>query len=282
MPNAVKARAAEGDRAPGLIDNSAVFATHFHFASAASLKFAGSPADAEFVDGPVMGDMGLAITNQFSVGLWVKWNETPNTFQGIANATSSWQGLNDGWGLYWSDNGFPEVTFFVNQWNGNFALATADDANAWNFMVGVYDGTLGSDNIKLYINGVVGATTDDFTGTVTQPAKVQLGQTANDMTAAVATDWAVGNLDELGLWNTALSSDAITTLYNNGAPTNLIVNSGDYMASGNLGLWWRCGEALDSNTQFGINDRSVFGNSNPGTMIAMEDEDIDTVDFAGA
>lgn len=282
MPNAVKARAAEGDRAPGLIDNSAVFATHFFFESAASLKFAGSSADAEHVDGPVMSNMGLAITNQFSVGIWVKWDVSapPNSFQGIANATSSWQGLNDGWGLYWFSD--TQVTFFVNQWNGNFARSAVGDVNAWNFMVGVYDGTLGSDNVKLYVNGVLGTPTDDFTGNVTQPAKVQLGQTGNDMTGAVSNDWAVGNLDEFGLWNTALSSDAITTLYNNGAPTNLLANSGDYMASGNLGLWWRCGEALDSNTQFGINDRSVFGNSNPGTMIAMEDEDIDTVDFAGA
>lgn len=94
--------------------------------------------------------------------------------------------------------------------------------------------------------------------------------------------FVIGNLDEFGLWNTALSSDAITTLYNSGFPINLTVNTGNYMAGDNLGLWWRCGESGDSNTPDGINDRSAFGNSNPGTMTAMEDSDIDTVDFAGA
>lgn len=64
--------------------------------------------------------------------------------------------------------------------------------------------------------------------------------------------------------------------------TNLTVNTGDYMAAGNLVLWWRCGEAGDSNTSNGINDQSAVGNSNPGNMVNMEDSDIDFVDFAGA
>ena len=280
MPNAVRSRAATGDRSPGLIDTSAIFASHFYFASAASLNFGGGD---EYVTGPSMNNLGLTFTNQFSVGLWVKWSseDTPDVFQGIANATLTWQGLSDGWGMYWQTA--TEVSFFVNQWNGNFArFAGISDVNDWNFMVGVYDGTLGSDNVKLYVNGVLGATTDDFTGNVTQSAKVEIGQTANDMTNSGAGDWTIGNLDEFGLWNTALSEDAITTLYNSGAPTNMAINSGNYMAAANLALWWRCGEAGDSNTSNGINDRSVAGTSNPGTMVDMEDEDIDTVVFAGA
>jgi len=268
MSNVVSARAAEGDRAPSPIDATTVFATHFFFESAASLNFGGTN---EHVVGPSLDALGLTITNQFSVGLWFKWNETPNSFQGIANASSTWQNLDDGWGLYW--NSTSQVTFFVNQWNGNFAQAPVGDVNDWNFLVGVYDGTLGSDNVKLYVNGVLGGTTDDFTGDVTQPANVELARTANDMSGSnePAADHAVANLDEFGLWNTALSSDAITTIYNSGAPTNLAIDSGNYIVSQNLALWWRCGEAGDSNTSNGINDRSVVGNSNTGTSDMFPD-----------
>ena len=283
MPNAVRSRAATGDRSPGLIDTAAIFAAHFHFASAASLNFDGTFGVEAIVDGPPMDSLGLTFTNQFTVGLWVKWNDSdiPDAWQGVANATSTWLGLDDGWGIYWS--GGNDLNFFINSFNGNFArFDNISDVNVWNFIVGVYDGTLGSDNIKLYVNGVVGNITDDYTQDITgQVNNVQLGQTANDMTSAGA-DWTFGHLDEFGIWNTALSSDAIATLYNSGAPTNLAINSGSYMGENNLALWWRCGEAGDSNTADGINDRSVAGNSNAGTMVNMEDDDIDTVDFAGA
>jgi hypothetical protein len=230
-----------------------------------------------------MNSLGLTFTNQLTVSFWFKWDEsdTPDAWQGLANATTSWLGLNDGWGFYWFDA--DSLVFFTNHFNNQSRFDDIADVNAWNFVVGVYDGTLGSANIKLYVNGVAALVTDDLTDNLTgQGRKVQLGKTANDMTSAGLGDWAFGHLDEFGIWNTALSSDAIATLYNSGAPTNLNINSGSYMSAGNLALWWRCGEAGDSNTSNGINDRSDAGNSNPGTMTNMEDEDIDTVDFAGA
>jgi len=281
MPNAVRSRAATGDRSPGIVDTSAIFASHFYFESAASLKFGGTN---EYVNGPKMDNLGLTFTNQLTVGLWVKWDEgdVPDAWQGVANATTSWLGLDDGWGIYWS--GANDLNFFINNFNANRAIdGNISDVYAWNFVVGVYDGTLGSENVKIYVNGVVGSITDDYTANITaqDTSNVQLGQTANDMSSAGA-DWTIGNLDEFGIWNTALSIEEITALYNSGSPINMAINSGNYMAAENLALWWRCGEVGDSNTSNGITDRSPVGNSNPGTMINMEDEDIDTVDFAGA
>lgn len=280
MPNTVRSRAATGDRSPGLIDSSAIFAPHFLFENKASLKFGGTD---EVVTGPALDSLGLTFTNKLSVGIWVKANETPHAFQGIANATSTWNTLDDGWGLYW--DAVDEIKFFINVFFGQpqSKFFNVSDPTAWNFIVGTFDGTLlQNDNIKVYVNGVLsggspGTLQADIT---TQTANVELGRTGNADT--IEADYAVANQDEFGLWNTGLSQDEITTLYNNGVPINLAVNSGDYTSAANLALWWRCGDKGDSNGGSGIKDHRGAKDSNPGTMINMEDGDIDTVDFAGA
>ena len=49
-----------------------------------------------------------------------------------------------------------------------------------------------------------------------------------------------GNIDELSLWNTGLSSDAITEIYNSGAPNDL--TSLTNASSSNLVAWYKMGE----------------------------------------
>ena len=52
-----------------------------------------------------------------------------------------------------------------------------------------------------------------------------------------------GNIDEVAIWNTALSAACITNIYNNGVPTDLLADSN----SANLQGWWRMGDGtLDS------------------------------------
>ena len=278
MPNVLRGRAAEGDRAPGPIDPTTIFAPDFLFENAASLKFGGTD---EYVTGPSTGSLGLTFTNKLSVGIWVKANETPHAFQGIAAASSSWNTLNDGWGLYWQ--GADDIAFFINNFTGQpkARFFNISDVTVWNFIVGTFDGTLLSDNIKVYVNGVVDTGTGVLQANMTtQTANVEIGRVANaDVPDA---DYAVANMDEFGLWNTGLSQDEVTALYNNGVPINLAVNSGDYKAADNLALWWRCGDKGDSNTSNGIQDQRGAVDSNRGTMANMEDADIDTVDFAGA
>ncbi len=279
MPNTVRSRASGGDRSPGLIDSSAIFASHFLFENKASLNFGGTN---EYVTGPSTGSLGLTFTNQLSVGIWVKANETPHAFQGIVTGSSSWNTLDDGWALYWWNT--DDIAFFINNFSGqpNAKFFNLSDATAWNFIVGTYDGTLLNDNLKVYVNAVLdGVATGNYQANMTtQTANVEIGRVGNaDVPEA---DYAVANMDEFGLWNTGLSADEVTALYNNGVPINLAVNSGDYISRDNLALWWRCGDKGDSNTENGIQDQRGVADLNPGTMINMEDGDIDTVDFAGA
>lgn len=138
-------------------------------------------------------------------------------------------------------------------YNGTYAVSgsTYNDG-AWHHVVATYDSALGSQNIKLYIDGssvatanVTGAipnTTDYFAfGTAARS-----GNYANKYT---------GYLDEIGIWNKVLSSSEVTSLYNSGSGlaypfssgpdyTKLKINIGDAWKSGagaqiNIGDSWK-------------------------------------------
>jgi len=47
-----------------------------------------------------------------------------------------------------------------------------------------------------------------------------------------------GNIDEVAIWNTALSAGSVSNIYNNGVPTDLLADSN----SANLQGWWRMGD----------------------------------------
>ena len=58
---------------------------------------------------------------------------------------------------------------------------------------------------------------------------------------------ASGKIDEFAIWNTALSSDAITEIYNatnnnSGKALDLLTDSGNYSSSSNLQYWNRMGD----------------------------------------
>lgn len=277
MPSAVRSRGGTGNRTPGLVDPNAVFASRLFFTNQASLKFGGTD---EYVVGPQLDALGGSFNRALSVSFWLKWDssDTPDQFQGIANATGTWMGLNDGWGFYW-DNA-TQIKFFINFYNTASQFALSDsigDVNQWFHVVGTYDAdqTLDTDTIKIYINGSVSANVGTFTTNLSgQTNDVEIGRTANSGTPAL--DYAIGNIDEFGIWDTVLSASQVSELYNNGKPTSLASHS----ASSNLRLWWRCGDDGDSEATNGIQDFSENGNT--GTMTNMESGDIDTVDFPEA
>ena len=62
-----------------------------------------------------------------------------------------------------------------------------------------------------------------------------------------------GNMDEVSIWNTALSAGDISALYNSGVPTDLLSDSN----SGNLVGWWRMGDGtIDGAGHLLIGDES--------------------------
>jgi hypothetical protein len=70
-----------------------------------------------------------------------------------------------------------------------------------------------------------------------------------------------GKMDELAVWDEALTYAEATALYNSGTPIELTSDSGNYASSANLQGWWR----MEENTGTTVADSS--SNSNTGTLV---------------
>ena len=118
------------------------------------------------------------------------------------------------------------------------------------------DGT----NTNFYVNGALSGNANQNVGT---PAVGNTNTFIGNNNGGNRTFH--GNIDEVSIWNTALSAGDISALYNSGVPTDLLSDSN----SGNLVGWWRMG---DGDTFPTITDNST--NSNDGTMTNMDAVDI--------
>ena len=77
--------------------------------------------------------------------------------------------------------------------------------------------------------------------------------------------FAVGNIDEVAVWDSDQSSN-ISTIYNSGTPGNLL--------SLNPKAWWRMGDGIEANSGTTIYDMSTF--SNNMTMVSSPAYQSDT------
>jgi len=94
------------------------------------------------------------------------------------------------------------------------------------------------DTVELYINGTSVYTNTD-TRNKNELSVVNAIGRRNPFGANTANYFA-GNIDEVSLWNTGLSSAAVTEIYNSGAPNSL--TSLTNASSSNLKAWYKMGE----------------------------------------
>jgi hypothetical protein len=262
MPNAVRSRGGTGNRAPGPVDENAARASGFHFNNKKSLRF-DSPTS-ESVLGPALSSVGT-FTNVITMAIWHKWDPVAviSLYDSVCGAGDSFAVAAEGPGMYWQD--INSMHFHINGYNTNFAQADGLTSTDWNFFVGVYDGNLGSNNVKIYANGVLGATTDAYTGNINTDNNVEVGKTWNDLSGGGATHFCEGHCDEFAIWDSALTQDEITELYQAGVAGYVLnFDNGLYQSADNLRLWWRLGDQLDTDGADGIQDQS--GNQNHGTL----------------
>ena len=142
---------------------------------------------------------------------------------------------------------------------GSSVTAVSTDAiegdTLWHNIVGTWDS--GADEIKIYIDGTLKQTTSSlgtFAGAV---SSASIGNNAD------GGNYFKGNIDEVSLWDEALSAAEVTAIYNDGYPFSVIADSG-------LIGWWRMGDDVTSFPT--IPDES--SNSNNGTATNMAEADI--------
>jgi hypothetical protein len=137
-------------------------------------------------------------------------------------------------------------------------------SGAWYHVAVTYDGSSTAAGLKVYKNGVL------ETPIVLYDSLSATMQTTNDLYIArreiVDTPgFFYGNINELALYNKALTVGEVVSIYNAGKPYDLTAHG----PTGNLISWWRMGEGVTAFPAIpdvkGVND---------GTAVNMESGDI--------
>lgn len=172
-----------------------------------------------------------------------------------------------------------ENTFSVSFWakasylnlNPAFIISTGNDANK-TFLIYAYDTNDGTHDCRVWYNGasIISTGNNSLTGWnhfcfvsngATSHTVYINGSSAGTSTTSKTLDSGLdtcdiggtaefsqffeGNIDEVGVWDVALDSDAVTALYNSGSPISLSSDSGDYDNSSSLEGWWRMGDGAN-------------------------------------
>jgi len=209
------------------------------FSSTHSFNFDGSN---DYLDcgkgvGNALGDSCAS----FSYSVWFKANDT-NVDDGIISFTDDISGgaTTTGVTLRISANRLV-VTFKLD---GTYEfLVTGFTSTDWNHAVVVYDGSNNA-NTKLYINGSAVGTA----GASGFPSSQNFANTNLYIGTYNASTGYIFNglIDEVAVWDTALSASDVTSIYNNGKVIDLS-NSTAYAVdrTANLKLWLRCGDKAE-------------------------------------
>ncbi|HII15248.1 MAG TPA: hypothetical protein HA362_02955, partial [Nanoarchaeota archaeon] len=139
---------------------------------------------------------GTSIT----VTAWLKWNML-SAYGGTVVKTSN-SGWGDGYGIYvHNDN---TVKFFVNTYTNIASKAVTDDGN-WHHVVGTYNGS----SVRIWVDGTEGTPFALSGAITTTTGTLKIG--AGDV--GLTQDYN-GSIDEVMIWNRALSTEEINASYN--------------------------------------------------------------------
>ncbi|MEP6637265.1 MAG: LamG domain-containing protein, partial [Acidobacteriota bacterium] len=184
----------------------------------------------------------LNLTTNFTVGAWIKRSET-----GTAN--EHWvydSGTQAGhWRLGLNTSNVPEFSEYAVA--DYYATTPISDTN-WHHIVAVKNGDSGA-NVSIYRDGVLDGTVT--VGTVSTPSgnKVIGDETAH-------TNAFEGAIDEVRVYNRALSQSEITKLYQSGVAT-INASQNNKIVNGLVGMWSFNGPDVTDK----VYDRSGQGNN---------------------
>ena len=164
--------------------------------------------------------------------------------------------------LYFAQDGSTQKFYHHGSGDNNYTgSSNTFESGQWHHIVMVVDS---SGNGKLYING--GQESTWSSGTNTSVNKFSIGQ-EYDGTGSTATDFFDGKIDEVAIWNVALSAADVTALYNSGNGLKASADSGNYDNSGDLFGYWKFNEGTGSTL------KDSTSNSNNGTLTNMDSSD---------
>jgi hypothetical protein len=169
-----------------------------------------------------------------TLSAWFKKNSSTPDYAGVFGTRN---GVSGNMPYILSDSGTEKFRFRICQSDGTTVeLITANSLSddVWYHVVGVADGS----NINLYINGVA-ETPLSYDGTIITPTNELTIGAQNEVSGTNAFDFD-GEITNCQLWNTALSSSEVTTLYNSGVPL-----TGAQPQASNLKAWYKLDQSAN-------------------------------------
>jgi len=167
-------------------------------------SFNGSNTYISIVNNPAVGNL----TNNLTIGAWVRANNTTS----IGTIVSSSRiGTANGIALSTLSNSTARFTTLgVRDYNSSTAVYAA---NSWEFIVAV----MSSNNVTYFVNGIQRDTiTHTVGGSINSDDPLYIG--AGTVTGGTAlTSPFQGSIDDVRIYNRALSPSEIQTLFNGGA-----------------------------------------------------------------
>jgi len=217
----------------------------------------------------VTGSSEIQISYPLTISAWIY--PTANASTNNLRTIISWGSAAVGQGRFFGLNGTSNNLEF-GSYGGNTTSSTALSLNTWYHVAA----TVTTGTTKLYINGSLDTTGSNTLNSFTY-GKTHVGELYYSQTTA-ARHFA-GNIDELALFNSVLSANEITQLYNNGDPFDLNSDAGNYTSSANLKAWWRMGDGTEAGSGTTIYDMST-NDSNSDDLTLVNQASIDNSNAA--
>ena len=175
----------------------------------------------------------------FSVSAWIYMNDATN-FR-ILNKYNA-----PNYEYQFDVGGSSNLRFFIFD-GSNYRARTGStlSTNQWYHVVATYNGVGGTnaqDGIKIYVDGVEITGTTDSNGSYT----AMNNTTAPVYIGRIGSSYANGKLDEVAIFNTALSSEKITQIYNATAVVGGVPQTANLFTGGldsSLVYWNRMGDS---------------------------------------
>jgi hypothetical protein len=176
----------------------------------------------------------LDITNELTIASWVN----PDSYDGTILAKRDFSGGERTNYHSWVDaSGYIDFEFNYNNSAKGAATSVATiPTNSWSHVAITYD----QQNIKIYINGVLNKTEQETDDLTPNNNVLSIGRVIRESNSNFQE--FDGNLDEVSIWNEAITAAEITALYNSGNGLSAASNSGDYTSSANLQGYWKMDE----------------------------------------
>ena len=215
---------------------------------------------------------GLSSGSSFTFSAWINGDTFASTDKTIIS-----NGLDTNHRLFSIEGGKLFLRIYEGGYSGDDLIramaSTTFSTGVWYNAVATYDGT----NIKLYINGEEETTTIDGAGSTGSELN---NTTIGYLLRATKESFFNGQMSDVAIFNSVLSSSAIEAIYNDGQPLLLTENQGGYKSSSNLVAYYRMGSGSGDDRDIGAKnfglvadqlDTSVSENINNVTSFVVSD-----------